>query len=247
MKSIVIDADCAEIVVGGIRFVRTTSEPAATPATPAAPKKRKSGPRKQGDDETDLQYAARVERYDTKHGKPAAAPEAATQQPAVAAATLPTREAKPAASRKGFTTTLCKCRGAVKTANKQGTYGKPGYVAAVYEETQDFSAFGIEGALELPAGTALCGTFLKKDMPTLYPPELNGKMRKVEPNEVFDGAVYHSGHGEKHGDWLQIALFDDNTETTGNTKPMNGKPLFKARHEIVELFSIACKCGNCNS
>jgi hypothetical protein len=202
-----------------VTIVRTISEPKATAPVEPQPQQRsggKRGPRKQGENESDADHAARVARYEKKNGKPDATP----------AASLPTREASNKSKPKGFATTLCKCRGDKQKSKRQGTYGQPDYVAAVYEPITDFSAFGIP-SLEIPAGQALCGTFRKRDS-----------------KETFDAAVYHTGHGERNGDWMQLLFYD---EATGEAKGGNGRPLFKTNDDIVELFLMPCQCEGCKA
>jgi len=211
--------------VESITIVRTTSEPQAVAPVetqPPQPQQRrggKKGPRKQGENESDADHATRVKRYNKRNkiGQPA---------PAEPAASLPTRAASDKPKPKGFATTLCKCRGDKQKSKKQGTYGQAGYVAAVYEPITDFSAFGI-GTLEIPAGQALCGTFRKKDS-----------------EETFDAAVYHTGHGTRNGDWMQLLFYD---EATGEAKGGGGRPLFKTNDDIVELFLMPCNCEACKN
>lgn len=235
MKSIVIDADCAEIVVGGVKFVRTTSEPpaATTPAeqTPAASTPRKGGPRgprKQRDDETDVAYAARVEKYHAKHPS--------VEQPAEAVAPKlevrkPSNSTQP---KEKFQTTVCKCRGDRQTEKKKGTYGKSGYVPAKYAPTNDFSGFGL-GVVEIPAGHALGGTFKVKD----YADRIKCEGRpdgEEHADLIYDAVVYHTGESAKNGWWMTVLLFD---EATGTTVPGNAH--LKNNGDIVELFLIECK------
>lgn len=225
-QRIEVPADVDEITI-----VRTTSEPKAAPVTQQSqPQQRsggKRGPRKQGKDESDADHAARVERYNNKHAAtPAATP----------AASLPTREASDKPKRQAFTTTLCKCRGDKQTAKKQGTYGQPGFVPAKYEPTNDFNGFGI-GIVNIPAGHALCGTFLRKDVKPRKPAKGQKQGEQYKSNEVFDGAIYHTGHGSQKGWWVQILLFD---EVTSETRPMTGRPLLKFNSEIVELYFLPC-------
>jgi len=220
MKSIVIDPTADVIVVDGVEFVRTVAEP---PAQAPKAKGGKRGPRKQGPNESDEACAARVARYNKTHK--IGQPEPVASVPATAS--LPTREASDKAKPKAFTTTLCKCRGDKQKSKKEGTYGKPGYTPAVYEPTTDFTAFGIEGPLEIPQGNALCGTF-----------------RKKEGEGTFDATVYHTGHGTRNGDWLQLMFYD---EATGEAKGTGGRPLFKGNADIVELFLMPCNCVDCKA